>query len=113
MEAMLMGLDAEKAFDSVRWSFIYKVLNKFGFNHTVFNTIQSIYNNTTAKIKINGSLSKPFTLERSCHQGCPLSPTLLTLFIEPFSQYIRQGNQIKGIKIRETIISCPCLLTIF
>uniref|UniRef100_A0A671WUY0 Reverse transcriptase domain-containing protein n=1 Tax=Sparus aurata TaxID=8175 RepID=A0A671WUY0_SPAAU len=98
-QAMLMGLDAEKAFDSVRWTFLYKVLDKFGFHHTLIEAFKAVFNNPTARIKINGSLSNSFTLERSCRQGCPCSPLLFALFIEPLIQYIRQNKQIKGINI--------------
>lgn len=91
-----MGLGAEKAFDSVRWSFLYKVLDKFGFHQMVIETVQSIYNKPTTEMKINGSLSKPFTPERSF----PLSPILFALFVEPLRQYVRQGNQIRGINIQ-------------
>lgn len=98
-QAMLMGLDAEKAFDSVRWTFLYKVLDKFGFHHTLIEAFKTVYNNPTARIKINGSLSNSFILERSCRQGCPCSPLLFALFIEPLSQYISQNKQIRGINI--------------
>ena len=93
--AMLMGLDAEKAFSSVRWPFLYKVLHKFGFHHTLIEAFKAIYYNPTARIKINGSLSNSFTLECSCRQGCPCSPLLFALFIEPLSQYIRQNSGYK------------------
>ncbi len=98
-QVMLMGLDAEKAFDSVRWTFLYKVLHKFGFHHTLSESFKAVYNNPTARIKINGSFSNSFILERSCRQGCPCSPLLFALFIEPLRQYIRQNKQIKGINI--------------
>lgn len=54
-QAMLVGLDAEKAFVSVRWAFLYKVLDTFGFHHTLIEVFKAVYNNPTARIKINGS----------------------------------------------------------
>lgn len=54
------------------------------------------------RITINGSLAKPVSLERGCSQGCPLSPTLFALFIEPLAQAIREDGEITGILIRET-----------
>lgn len=99
INSMFLGLDAEKAFDTVRWLYLYKVLEKFGFHSTIIKAFQGLYNKPTARIKVNGNLSQAFILERSCRQGCPCSPLLFALFLEPLSQYIKQNTNIKGIDI--------------
>ena len=60
---MIVSLDVEKAFDSVRWSFLFKVMVKFGFNETIIQTIETLYKNPSARLKINGELSEPFIPE--------------------------------------------------
>ena len=95
--SLIISFDAEKAFDSVRWEFLYLVLKRFGFNDMVISCFKSIYNSPVARIRINGSLSDTIPLERGCRQGCPLSPILFALFIEPLAQKIREDPEIMGI----------------
>lgn len=99
LQAVLLSLDAKKAFDSVNWLFLKCVLSKFIFHKKFIQVIQTIYSCPSARIKINGDLSKSFTLGRGTRQGCPLSPLLFALFIESLGQWISQNSKIKGINI--------------
>lgn len=97
IETVVVGIDAEKAFDSVGWDFLYRVLERFHFHKTFIKVIQALYNEPTARIRSNGSLSKFITLERGCRQGCSASP-LFVICLEPLSNWIKQNENITGIE---------------
>ena len=96
---LIVSVDAEAAYDRVSWRFLYAVLGRFGFNKEAIHCVKSLYQQPTARIKVNGSLSEKFTLQRSTRQGCSLSPTLFTYFIEPLAQAVRQNNNIHGVNV--------------
>ena len=49
IEACLLSIDAEKAFDSVSWSFLYKVLEGFGLDKIFIRGIRTLYNKPSAR----------------------------------------------------------------
>lgn len=102
LRAIRLSMDAEKAFDSVGWGFLYKVMEKFGFHENFIKSVKTLYISPMARIKVNGSLSETIYLQRGCHQGCPASPGLFNLFIEILTQAIRKGPDVEGITIRGT-----------
>ncbi len=95
-------MDAEKAFDSVGWEFLYTVTEKFGFHEKFIKGIKTLYTSPIARIKVNGGLSGTIHVQRGCRQGCPASPVLFNLFIEPLAQAVRQNPDLEGITIKGT-----------
>ena len=99
---LLLCLDFEKAFDSVVWKFMFKVLRAFGFGPDTCQWISTFYKDIKSSVTVNGQLSQWFAIQRGCRQGDPISPYLFILCVEILAIMIRQNKHIKGIFIGET-----------
>ena len=97
--ALLLLIDFEKAFDSVAWSYIHKVLNFFNFGVSIERWLAVFYKNIKSSVIINGHLSDWFSLGRGCRQGDPLSPYIFILCVEILAHLIKHNKDVKGVRI--------------
>uniref|UniRef100_A0A8C5PEB2 Reverse transcriptase domain-containing protein n=1 Tax=Leptobrachium leishanense TaxID=445787 RepID=A0A8C5PEB2_9ANUR len=97
---LLLSTDAEKAFDKVDWQYLFGTLEEMGVGRGFLTWLQALYRNPTARVRVNGALSHPVSIRRGTRQGCPLSPLLFALSLEPLLQSIRSNPHITGVKGR-------------
>uniref|UniRef100_A0AAQ5XLH4 Reverse transcriptase domain-containing protein n=1 Tax=Amphiprion ocellaris TaxID=80972 RepID=A0AAQ5XLH4_AMPOC len=105
--ASILSLDAHKAFDQVEWPYMFESLRRFGFGETFISWVKIIYTNPLCSVLTNGDRSAPFPLQRSVQQGCPLSPALFAIALEPLAVTIREHPHLRGLQVGgvETTIS--------
>ena len=84
----------KKAFESVSWSFIYKVIEFFGFSKSIISWIKTFNNNVKLSVNQCGNLSSFFGIGRGCRQGDPESTFLLILCAEILGIMIRNDMKI-------------------
>ncbi|GJX28851.1 hypothetical protein Tco_0236930 [Tanacetum coccineum] len=84
-------VDIQKAYDTVDWDFLKKVLSGFGFHTRMIGWIMECVTTTSFSISINGSLYGFFKGKRGLRQGDPLSPYLFTLIMEILTLMLQRG----------------------
>ena len=97
IDGLLMLIDFEKAFDSISWRFLNKVLKFFNFGDTIRKWISILNYDITATVTQCGHLSKFFPIERGCRQGDPIAPYLFILGGQILFLMIFHNHDIKGI----------------
>ena len=103
LDAYLLSLDIEKAFDSVEWEYLDLVMEEMGMGGYTHDWIKLARSDMTIKINNNGWVTKEFSVTRGLKQGDPISPYLFLISIEPLAQKIRDDNRIEAITIQGQI----------
>ncbi|XP_057803758.1 uncharacterized protein LOC131019091 [Salvia miltiorrhiza] len=73
---MACKIDIRKAFDTLRWDFLLKVLRAGGYSETFIRWIAIILRSARLSILYNNNLCGYFQCSRGVRQGDPLSPIL-------------------------------------
>ncbi|CAN1192276.1 LINE-1 retrotransposable element ORF2 protein [Linum perenne] len=78
-------IDLMKAFDSVDWSFLLKVMEAMNLPPIFINWIAKCLQSTMFSVCVNGGLVGYFSGRKGLRQGCPLSPYLFAIVMEYLS----------------------------
>ncbi|XP_041436080.1 uncharacterized protein fam189a2.S isoform X1 [Xenopus laevis] len=100
---IVVSLDTVKAFDTVQWQYLWEVLTQYKLGPKLQKWIQLLYAHPRAKVLVNGQISDSIYLGRGTRQGCPLSPLLFALAIEPLAIRIRANEDIQGLCVGNLI----------
>ena len=94
---IVVSLDTEKVFDRVEWEFLFEMMDRFGLGSGFISWLKLLYSSPTASIQTNNVLSPSLPLRRGTRQGCPLSPLLFAIAIEPLAIWLRSEKKFEGI----------------
>ena len=70
---MIISLDAEKAFDKIKYTFMIEVLERSAIQGTYLNIVKAIYSKPVTNIKLNEEKLEAIQLKSGTRQGCILS----------------------------------------
>lgn len=91
-------VDFKKAFDSVHHDKLLEALQHEGVSGKFFSIIKSMYESLRSCVRVGGKLTDFFGCPKGVRQGCVLSPTLFSVFINKVAQHIsntgRHGVQL-------------------
>lgn len=92
LKGVILKIDFEKAYDSVKWSFVREVLLKKGFNDQLVNWIMSIVEGGKVCININGENGPYFKTHRGLREGDPLSSLLFNLVGDALAHMLNKAK---------------------
>ncbi len=91
LDAVLISLDAKKAFDSVSHQYVEKILKHYGFGPQFIKCFKTLYSKISVKILMNGHLSSSIDTERGFEQGNAFKMFCFIFCVDPQSEML-SGN---------------------
>ena len=91
-------MDYKKAFDSVNWDSMRKILFFYCFPTQLVEVIKSLCKSSEYAVNINGNLSDWFKVTSGVRQGCVLSPLLFSVIIDWIMRTCDKEKSVRDIR---------------
>ena len=93
-------VDFKAAFDKIPRRYLFEKLRALGLSSKIIRLIENVYRHTKSAIWTGNKVSDFFETFSGVKQGCLLSPTLFTLYLEDLFETLGGGLMIGGENIR-------------
>ena len=91
MSGLCLKVDFEKAYDSVRWEFLYDMLHRIGFHSKWIMWIKGCLVSATVSMLVNWCPTEEFYPSRGLRQGDLVAPFLFIVVAEGLGGLVRQA----------------------
>jgi hypothetical protein len=88
----LAKIDIAKAFDTVSWRYLLRIMQHMGFTRRWLNWISLCLLTASTKIIVNGAPGRRICHARGLRQGDPLSPMLFVIAMEGLNRLIKVAD---------------------
>lgn len=95
----MLQLDLAKAFDRVSHEVLFAILQYCNVGSVIVDGVKMAYEDCYMQLIVNKCLSSRVPLRSSVRQGCPLSPLLFALYLEPFCMAVIRNENIRGFRL--------------
>ncbi|XP_059639535.1 uncharacterized protein LOC132281892 [Cornus florida] len=89
--SVALNIDLKKAYDSMDWGFLQKILLSFGFSEKWISWVMECTSTANFPILCNGVPAGFVLASKGLRQGCSLSPLLFAFVTEYFSTFIAKA----------------------
>lgn len=97
---LTLSLDAQNVFHRLSWPYMFATLSKFVFHGPFISALSALYSNLSSQVKMASFTSRTFPMSNGTRQGCPLSPLLFILCMEPLAETIWSYPDTWGVQMR-------------
>ncbi|XP_057444081.1 uncharacterized protein LOC130736256 [Lotus japonicus] len=88
---MVFKVDYEKAYDSIKWNFLFYMIERMKFDRKWISWIRGCLSSSSVSVLVNGSPTEEFKMEKGLRQGDQIALFLFLIVAEGISGMIKNA----------------------
>ncbi|WVZ79237.1 hypothetical protein U9M48_026841 [Paspalum notatum var. saurae] len=100
LNGVILKIDFEKAYDKVKWPFLFQTLRMKGFSPKWISWVKSFIMGGSVAVNVNDDVKKFFQTKKGLQQGDPLCPLLFNIVADMLAILIngaKEHGQVSGV----------------